>query len=140
MLRELLLGSGRFGDARRAELRAEGVLLLIEGASGSLTSRNLRAPRERANWRKEAVRVAVAVTRVRLVCERRGGKLADVPFDHPGVAGMTTGTEGDDRLVIAWDCALIRPDVSGTQELRLRTPEAARAVAVLRKHGLGVRA
>lgn len=137
MLRALLFGTGRFDDARRGELQAEGVLLTVEGLKGSLTLRHYRGPDRYASWRKEGLFAALAITQRRVTADRRGGRtFLDVPFDHPGVAGMTAGVEGGRTLVITWDCGQLDDRRSGTQELRIGTPDAERAAALLHERGL----
>ncbi|WP_205696756.1 hypothetical protein [Conexibacter sp. SYSU D00693] len=139
MLWDVLRGTAHFSDARRAALQAEGVVLEADDAKGTLTYRDYRGPDRRASWRKEGLRVALAVTGRRVAADRRGGPLLDVPFDHPGVAGMTTGVDDGGKLVVAWDCALLRDDTTGRQELRVVLPgaERDRAVALLLARGLG---
>ena len=55
VLRRLLLGSGRFPDELGTALRAEGVELLEEGLSGSVTFRDYKAPGRRYSLRKVAL-------------------------------------------------------------------------------------
>lgn len=136
-----MFGWGVFDDGRRGELAAEGAELVAEGVRSTLTYRGYRGPERIASWRKEGLRTAFAITSSRVVADRRPRRsLLDVPFTHPGVAGMSTGVDDGGKLVIAWDCALLTDDTTGRQELRLRLPDADRdrAVALLRDRGLGV--
>jgi hypothetical protein len=66
-LRRALLGSGRLPEELRATLNAEGLVLLDEELTGSITYRNYRAPGQYSSWKKEPTSGAIAVTPNRLV-------------------------------------------------------------------------
>lgn len=56
----LLFGRGGLSDAMRAELEPEGIVHREDGLRGSITYRHYRAPGERSNWSKEAIRAQQA--------------------------------------------------------------------------------
>lgn len=130
-LMRVLLGPGRFPEALRAELAADGPVVLEEGLSGSVTYRNYRAPRQRSNWKKEAASGAVAITRTRLVVFAGRMKHIDVPLAHPLRATITVAADQPDRVCFGYDAGAASSDRSGQVEVRLRTPQAARIVELL---------
>jgi hypothetical protein len=97
VLLRLLIGTGRLPDDVREVLAAEGVAVLEEGLSGSLTLRDYRAPGRRASWKKSAVSGAIAVTGRRLLVWVGGAANIDVPLDHPGRSAVGVEAETPDR-------------------------------------------
>ncbi len=135
-LRRRLVGAGRLSDDLRAALTSEGLLFLEEGLAGSITYRNYRAPGSRSSHRKEATSGAIAVTTQRLVIWAGGGKNIDIPLNHPLRAALKVSIEQPGRICFSYDAGRFRPDRSGTIEVRLRTPQPARVVDLLRASGL----
>lgn len=120
------LFGGYVPDALRAELEAEGMLILAERCRGTLTYRNFRSPHRRASLRKEGMRAAVIVTSRRVVICRRSTTLLDVPFDDPRFAALEWTEDRPDRFCVGFDVAQFHDDWSGRWEIRLttqRTPE-----------------
>jgi hypothetical protein len=133
-LRRVLLGSGRLSADLRASLAAEGIVLLEEGLSGSVTYRNYRSPRFAASWRKMAFTGAIAITGQRfVVAASRGGKPVDVPLTHELRRAVTVRTDRSDRVVFTVDPSAFDPRKSGTVEVRLRTPRAPEVAALLNR-------
>lgn len=132
VLLRLLIGTGQLPEDVRSELEAEGVVVLAECLSGSLTLRSYRAPGRRAGWKRSAVSGAVVVTQRRLVVWVGGSRNIDVPLDDPRRAAVSVEAEGPDRVRFAYDAGAFHDDRSGQVEVRLRTPEAARIVEALR--------
>jgi hypothetical protein len=125
VLRRLLLGSGRFPDELGTTLRAEGVELLEEGLSGSVTFRDYKAPGRRYSWRKVAVNGAIALTTRRLVVWCGRHKEVDIPIDHPLLGAVSAGRDEPDRVRLSYSAQAFHGDRSGTVELRFTTPRAA---------------
>jgi hypothetical protein len=130
-LRRALLGSGRLPEDLRAALIAEGLVVLEEELTGSITYRNYRAPGQRSSWKKEATSGAIAVTANRLVVWTGRSKHIDVPLDHPLRAAIEVSLDPPDRVCLGYDAAAFGPSRSGQVEVRLRTPQAAHIVDVL---------
>jgi hypothetical protein len=128
--RRILLGTGCLPDELRGEVMAEGVLLLEEGLRGSVTYRHYRAPGRRANWSKSGLYTALAVTSARVVVASERGKTVDCPRDQDG---MEVSTDGPDRLLLVFDAAKLSHQRSGRVEVRLRLPDAQRAVVAIGK-------
>jgi hypothetical protein len=129
-LRRLMLGSGRLPVQVRALLATEGVVLLDERLSGSITYRNYHAPGTSSTFRRVAVSGAIVVTNERLVVWAAKGKAVDVPLRDPLRAAITVIPTGNptDGLTFRYDAAAFSPDRRGTVEVHFRT---AAAVAVL---------
>jgi hypothetical protein len=130
-LRRVLPGSGRLAEELRAALTAEGLVLLEENLTGSITYRNYRAPGQRSSLKKEAISGAIAVTASRLVVWTGRSKHIDVPLNHPLRAAIEVSYDPPDRVRFAYDAAAFGPSRSGQVEVRLRTPQAAHIADLL---------
>ena len=125
-----LAGRGRFSDALRAELEAEGVEQLAEDLFGTITLRGYHGPDRIANYRKQGFAAAVAVTRKRLVVwsgSKWGapkGMQINVGFDDPRFARLEIAAEAPDRFFVACELDEFHDDRSGRFEVRLHTPKA----------------
>lgn len=132
MLRMLFgLGSGRLPEQLRAELAAEGLVLLEEELIGSVTYRRYRAPGEWASWRKEAAAGAIAVTAGRLVVWAGRMRHIDVPLAHPVRATIEVVVDRPDRVCFAYEAGTTNSSRSGRVEVRLRTAQAGRVAQLL---------
>jgi hypothetical protein len=125
VLRRLLLGSGRFPDELGTTLRAEGVELLEQGLSGSVTFRDYKAPGRRYSLRKVAVNGAIALTTRRLVVWYGRHKEVDIPVDHPLLGAVSAALDEPDRVRLSYAAQAFHGDRSGTVEVRFTTPRAA---------------
>ncbi len=117
----------------RALLATEGVVLLDEGLSGSITYRDYRAPGTYSSFRKVAVSGAIVVTGERLVVWAAKGKAIDVPLRDPLRAAITIVPSGDppDAITFRYDAAAFSPDRSGTVEIHFRTTATAAVMHLL---------
>jgi hypothetical protein len=84
----VLFGRGDLSPARRAELEPEGIVRCEKGLAGSITARHLKAPGQRSNWRKDAIRAVLVVTGRRLAIYARDRPVVDVAFDDPRFADV----------------------------------------------------
>ncbi|GAA2269241.1 hypothetical protein GCM10009853_023430 [Glycomyces scopariae] len=130
-LRRLLLGPGRLPDDLRAALRAEGMVLLVEGAPGSVTYRNLKTPGRRANWKRTAISAAIALSNKRFVVHAHRFKHIDVPLTDLARYGIKVANPAPDRLQVDYDLRTTNPTWQGQVTLSLKTEEAARIVRTL---------
>jgi hypothetical protein len=138
VLRRLLLGSGRFPDELGTSLRGEGVEVLEEGLSGSVTFRDYSAPGRRYSLRKVAVNGAIALTTRRLVVWYGRHKEVDIPVDHALLGALSAALDEPDRLRLSYSAQAFHRERSGTVELRFTTSRAAWLVE--RLTALGARA
>jgi hypothetical protein len=137
VLRRLLLGSGRLPEELRTSLRGEGVEVLEEGVSGSVTFRDYKAPGRRYSLRKVAVNGAIALTTRRIVVWYGRHKEIDIPVDHALLGALRARLDEPDRLRLSYSADAFDRDRSGTVELRFSTPQAARLVERLTAMGAG---
>lgn len=137
----LLTGTCLLPETERAELTADGLQLLEEGLSGSLTLRHFRARAAFSSWRREPTSGAIAISASRLVvCSffpssiRPHGnpvfKHIDVPRSGPWRARIAVSADKADRVSFSYE---LRPEsgMSGQVQVRLRTPQAASIVSLL---------
>jgi hypothetical protein len=125
-LGRLLLGTGTLRPQLRAELEAEGLVLLEEGLRATLHYKHFKAPGRRHHGKVTPQRVAVAVSEERLVVYASSGrvKLADTPFasaDWDKVA--VDAADGRVEIVVDYDRD-DDPKVSGEIQIRIHTPNA----------------
>lgn len=129
----LVTRSAVLPEPLRSELIAEGLVLLQERLSGSITYRDFSSPRRRANRLKEFTTGAIAITeRRRLVVwtQRHGNhglgrfKHIDMPLDHSLRRAIDIACDRPDQICFGYDAGLIGPGYSGRIEVRLRTHEA----------------
>ena len=130
-LRRLFAGNGQLPAGLRAELIGEGVLFLEEGLPGSITYRNYRRPRYRAGLGKRAIAGAIAVTPRRFVVWTVPGEMIDIADGHPLRAAISVRVEKPGQLCFSYRAEMLRPDRSGTVEVRLRTGQASQVDALL---------
>jgi hypothetical protein len=133
-LRRVFLGMGRLPEDLRASLAAEGLVLLEEGLPGTITYINYRAPGQYFGWRKLAFSGAIAITGQRfVVAASRGGKPVNVPLADERRKSVKVSEDGPGKLLLTIDPAAFDQRKSGIVEVRLRTPRAPEAVALLNR-------
>ena len=127
-LAKLLLGNGTLRPALRAELEAEGLVLVAEGLSGSLRYSNFKAPGKRFHGKIVWVRIAIGVSRERVVAYSSSGraKLVDTPYDSPRWAMVEVAHE-EERVEFRVDYdKQDDPRFGGRLTIRAETAEARR--------------
>ncbi len=130
LLGPLLLGSGLLRDDLRSQLAQEGLLLIDEELPGSVALHH-RANGRRASSEFRATSGAIAVTRRRLLVWSEGRVQIDVPPTHERLRAIEISADGSERVLFAFDLERLRANGGGRMEIRLRTPQAARIVALL---------
>ena len=127
-LAKLLLGNGTLRPALRAELEAEGLVLVAEGLSGSLRYSHFKAPGKRFHGKITGVRAGVGLSRERVVAYSHSGraKLVDTPYSSPRWA-MVEVVHEEDRVEFRVDYdKQDDPRFGGRLTIRVTTPEAQR--------------
>jgi hypothetical protein len=139
-LAKLLLGDGTLTPQLRAELEAEGLVLIEEGLRGSVRYKRFRAPGRRHHGRITGERMGLALSEERFVVYCRSGrvKLIDTSFSNPRLSMLDVSLRGADRVVIRvdYDRAGV-PNVSGEITIHARTPNAAHIVEHFRARRRG---
>ncbi|WP_148102611.1 hypothetical protein [Glycomyces terrestris] len=130
-LQRLLFGTGRLPDDLRDTLRAEGLLILVEGAPGSVTYRNLKTPGRRANWKRNPTAAAIALTDERFLITARRFKHIDVPVRDLARYDVRISAPKPDQLLAEYDLSTTNPEWQGQVELRLHTDQAPRITRTL---------
>jgi hypothetical protein len=130
-LRRLLYGPGRLPDDLHTALRAEGLTILAEAVPGSATYRNLKTPGRRANWMREPLVAAIALSTKRFVVTARRSKHLDVPITDLTRYNIQVTNPKPDQLLVEYDLNTTNPTWQGQVELRLKTNEAARITRTL---------
>lgn len=119
-----IFGIGRLPARERAALEPEGVVLVEDGLSASVTYRNYRAPGKRFLGRKSWFPGSLVVTGKRLVAFGFSRRLVNLAFDDPRFAALEFAVEDGRRLCIAFEASTFDDDRSGTVEFRFATPHA----------------
>ncbi len=135
MFARILLGNGSLGGEARAQLEAEGLVLVEENLSGSVRYTRFKAPGRYHNGKVQPQRFALAISESRFVVYCRSGKveLMDSAFDQPNLDALEVTTEGEDRLILRVDYdRLAKPGISGEVAIHLKTPSAATIAEQLR--------
>ena len=127
----LFMGAGRMPDDVKAALTADGLVLLEEGVFGSVTYRRYRAPRQYSSYLKQAVSAAIGISAHRVVVWDGRMRQVDGPPRLLLAGGLTVAAPEPDQLRISYDAARFSTDRSGSVEIRLRTTQAGRIVALL---------
>jgi hypothetical protein len=129
------LGNGALKPDVRAELEAEGLVLVEEGLHGSIRYDRFKAPGKRFYGKVAGERFAIGLSEERFVVYCRSGsvELMDSPFSSPRLAALEISVEGNDRLLLKVDYDRMgEPSVSGTIAVRANTPRAAEIAEQLR--------
>ena len=135
MFARLLLGNGELSPRVRAQLEAEGLVLVEENLSGSVRYTRFKAPGRYHNGKVQPQRFALAISENRFVVYCRSGKveLMDSAFHQPNLDALEVTTEGEDRLILRVDYdRLGKPGISGEVAIHLKTPSAATIAEQLR--------
>jgi hypothetical protein len=131
----LLLGNGELGPRVRAQLEAEGLVLVEENLPGSVRYHRFKAPGRYHNGKVQPQRLALAISEHRFVVYCRSGKveLMDSAFDQPNLDALEVTTEGEEKLILHVDYdKLAKPGISGEVAIHLKTPKAAAIAEQLR--------
>ncbi len=119
-----LFGIGRIPKDHRAVLESEGLVLFDEGIGGSVILRKFKAPGRRHSWRKSWFSGSVAFTNKRVIAFAYSRQIINVPFDDPRVERLNCTAEDDTCLYFSFESGDFSDDMSGTVEVRFRTPHA----------------
>jgi hypothetical protein len=116
-----IFGVGKIPWQLSSTLKIEGIVLLDEGISGSVTYLNFRAPGKYSSWRRQWFTGSIALTQARLLGLQYANPIINVPVTDERLRSMRFSVEGGNTLLVAFDPALFHNDWSGTIECRFRT-------------------
>jgi hypothetical protein len=144
-LLSLLLGGGELNPKLRAELEAEGLVLVEEKLRGSIRYSHFKAPGKRFHGKIVPLRLALGISERRLVIY--GGwassELVDSPFDSPRFRAVDIELEDPERIVLRVDYSRMdeaeAAGVSGEVTIRMRTANAASIAEQIRARTGGSR-
>jgi hypothetical protein len=122
-------GRGGLPEDVRAELEAEGILIVDAGLRGIVLFRSYIVHGQRPRSGHQNVRATLALTERRLVVHGTGAFRLEVPR---GADWLEHGLAAPDQLRLAYDAAAAHPQRGGEIELLLNTTRAADIHARLR--------
>lgn len=134
-LLSVFLGGGKMKPEVRAELEAEGLVLVEERVRGSLYYTHFKAPGKRFHGKVVPMRLAIGLSERRLVIYGGVGapELVDSPFDSPRLQAVDVLLDGDDTAVIHIDYSRMEEaaanGVSGEIRIKMKPPNAPDLVA-----------
>lgn len=119
-----LFGLGKIPKKAFAVLEQEGIVLLEEGVSGSVTFRNFRAPGKYFLRRRVWFTGVLVVTEKRFTAFKYWSPLINVPFDHERFHDLHITLKDEKTLAVRFDAAAFHEKQSGEIECRFKTPKA----------------
>jgi hypothetical protein len=119
-----LLGFGKVPKRHAPALREEGIVLIDEAVSGSVTFKRFKAPGRRHSWKKSWFLGCLVLTQQTFAAFAMTRPLVYVPLDDPRRAKLRCSVEEGDTLAISYDASLLDERRSGTVECRFRTAKA----------------
>jgi hypothetical protein len=119
-----LFGLGKVPRGILPNLEREGIVLLDEGISGSVTFRNFRAPGRRHSWKRSWFTGSLVLTGKRLAAFAFSKTIIDVSLDDDRINELRFSLDGETTLCVLFDPSAFHEDWSGTLEFRFSTPLA----------------
>ena len=119
-----LFGLGKVPKRILPGLEREGIVLLDEGVSGSVTFRNLRAPGRYHSWRRSWFTGSLVLTGKRFSAFAFSKAIIDVPLGDDRINELRCSLEGEATLCVHFDPSAFNEGWSGALECRFSTPQA----------------
>ena len=119
-----LFGLGKVPRRVLPNLEQEGIVLLDEGISGSVTFRNFRAPGRRHSWKRSWFTGSLVITGNRFAAFAFSKAIVNVPLDDDRMSELRVSIDGEATLCVQFDPSAFHEDWSGTLECRFSTPLA----------------
>lgn len=119
-----LFGLGKLPKRILPDLEQEGIVLLDEGISGSVTLRNFRAPGKRYSWRRSWFSGSLVLTGSRFAAFSFSKPIINVPLGDDRLNGLRRSLEGESALCVHFDPSAFHEGWSGSVECRFSTPQA----------------
>ena len=126
------LGDGSLKPELRAELEAEGLVLVEEGCWGTIRYDHFKAPGKRFHGKVTGERIGLGISEKRFVVYCRSGqrRARGLPVrPSRGWRELEISVEDSEKVMILIDYARLgEPSVEGTITIRAKTPRAAEIV------------
>ncbi len=119
-----LFGIGRVPKPSLQQIRNEGVILLDEGLSGTVTFKNFRAPGRRYSWRRNWFSGSIVLTREHFLAFAFSRPVIGVAWTHDKINELHCSAENNKILCVAFDAAAFHEGWSGDMTIRFSTPLA----------------
>jgi hypothetical protein len=119
-----LFGLGKVPKRILPNLEQEGIVLLDEGISGSVTFRNFRAPGRRHSWRRSWFTGSLVLTGKRFAAFAFSKAIINVPLGDDRINELRCSLEGKATLCVHFDPSAFHEGWSGALECRFSTPQA----------------
>ncbi len=127
-----VFGIGAVPKSILPALRREGMVLLEEGITGTVTYRNFRAPGRRSGYRVSWFVGSLVVTQESFARFAFSKPIVHVPMQTAYLDKLSIETEGNSKLLVAYDASEFDDASSGAVECRFSTPSARRVLDQLR--------
>lgn len=124
-----LLRIGALSALDRKQIRREGVVLIDQGISGTMTMRNFRAPGKHYGLRQSSFIGAIALSEKYLRCFIYRQTIVHVAWSDERVQRLAISAEADQSLLIGYDASSFQSEATGEIELRFRTGMAKELLA-----------
>ncbi len=129
-----LFGAGKVPARYREIVEAEGIVLLDQGLSGSVTFRNFRAPGKRYSWRRKWIVGSLVITQQHFLAFGFFQQLIGVPLQDKHLKELTCSLLKPGILSISYDAGAFHENWSGTVECRFGTDKASEFIQSLEAH------
>ena len=129
-----LFGLGKVPKRILPNLEQEGIVLLDEGISGSVTFRNFRAPGRRHSWRRSWFTGSLVLTRRRFAAFAFSRPIINVPLSNNRINGLRCSLKGETKLLVQCDASAFHEGWVGSMEYRFSTIQARLFFERLKEH------
>ncbi len=119
-----LFGFGKIPKPMVPILEQEGIVLLEEGISGSVTFRKFRAPWKRYGYRRNWFVGSIVLTEIRFAAFQFSRPVINVPLEREHLEKLNLSLDDEDELRVRFEAGDFHEDWSGTIECRFSTPSA----------------
>jgi len=130
-----LFGLGKVPKRILPDIEREGIVLLDEGVSGSVTFRNFRAPGRHYSWRRSWFSGSLVLTGRRFSAFAFSKAIIDIPIADDRINELRCSLEDEATLCVHFDPSAFNEDWSGSLECRFSTPQARLFLEQLDAHG-----
>ncbi len=117
-------GIGKVPEQALSAIEHEGVVMLEEGVSGSVTFRSFRAPGKFFFRKRTWFTGSLVITEKRFAAFTYSRPIVNVTFDHERFRDLHCSLKDEKTLSVRFDAAAFNEKQSGEIECRFSTPDA----------------